>query len=182
MWQRLPPRRFDPASKPATGKAAAGMAPTSTAPTAMERALWRERVSELCAACVDASPAEGPARLRECLALLTLAPEAGFAGAAGLPTVARIEAMLACGAQESAALALLPKGASYLLSRGADDVCLASVVLPLTAEEVTAEGATPALALLAALTASLVLPERGENNPVLADIDGLELPEAHWLN
>ncbi len=171
MWQRLPPLRRDGASTPAS----------------MPRAVWRERVSALCAACVDGVAADAPARLRESLALLTLAPEAYFSGADGLPAVSRLEAMLACGAQESAALALLPQGASYLLSRGEGDMCLASVVLPLSGEEVTAEGANPALALLAALTASLVLPVRGQadggqTNGRLADIDGLILPEAHWLN
>ena len=148
----------------------------------MAPVLWRERVSELCAACVDALSPEGPGRLRECFALMTLAPETGFANSAGLPGISMIEAMLASGAQESAALALLPKGASYLLSRGEDDTCLASVVLPQTGEEVTAEGATPALAVLAALLGSLVLPMRGRGNPLLDGIDGLELPEAHWLN
>jgi len=120
--------------------------------------------------------------LRECLALLMLAPEPASPLSVDLPTVTGLEAMLACGAQESAALALLPKGASYLLSRGEDDTCLASVILPLTGEEVTAEGDSPALALTAALLASLVLPAHGRDNPVLGDIDKLELPEAHWLN
>ena len=151
-------------------------------PVGMARSLWRERVSELCAACVDALGPEAPARLREGLALLSLAPEAASQGADGLPKVAGFEAMLACGALESAAMALLPKGASYLLSRGEDDTCLASVILPLSTEEVTAEGANPALALLAALLASFVLPARGCDNPVLDDVDGLILPEAHWLN
>ena len=151
-------------------------------PTGMPREQWRTRVSELCAACVEALAPEGPARLREGLALLTLAPEASFVATAGLPSVASVEAMLACGAQESAALSLLPTGASYLLSRGEDNTCLASVVLPQTAEEVTAEGDSPALAVLAALMASLVLPVRGQHNPLLDNIEGLELPEAHWLN
>ena len=148
----------------------------------MAKALWRERVSELCAACVDALPPEGPARLREGLALLTLAPEQDLPATDCLPGVASVEAMLACGAEVSAALALLPKGASFLLSRGEDDTCLASVILPLSTEEVTAEGASPSLALLAALMASLVLPAKGQNNALLADIDGLELPEVHWMN
>ena len=34
----------------------------------------------------------------------------------------------------------------------------------------------------ALLMASLVLPVRGQHNPLLDNIDGLELPEAHWLN
>ncbi len=181
MWQRFPLHRPSPDSRSpdSTG-------PDGTAPVRMAKELWCDRVSEHCAACVDALADEGPARLRECLALLTLAPEASSVASDGLPTIASFEAMLACGAEVSAALALLPKGASYLLSRGEDDTCLASVILPLsrldTGDEVTAEGASPALALTAALMASLVLPKRGQHNPVLADIDGLELPEAHWLN
>jgi hypothetical protein len=61
-----------------------------------------------------------------------------------------IEVMIAAGASESAALAMIGTDAAWMLSRGAVDSCLASVILPGMTEEVTAQACTPALALLAA--------------------------------
>jgi hypothetical protein len=67
----------------------------------------------------------------------------------------QIEAMLAAGAGEGAALSLLPQGAGYMLSRGANGEHLASVFLSGSDSEMTAQGATAALALVAALMAEL---------------------------
>ncbi|MDE2302777.1 MAG: hypothetical protein KGK11_09485 [Sphingomonadales bacterium] len=60
--------------------------------------------------------------------------------------------LLASGALESAALALLPGEAGYMLSRGANGCHVASVAL---ASESTAEAASAALALVAALAGAL---------------------------
>ncbi|MBU3991608.1 MAG: hypothetical protein KKA12_03510, partial [Alphaproteobacteria bacterium] len=71
------------------------------------------------------------------------------------PARARVEALLAAGAPESAALALIGGSAGYMLSRGGDGQHLASVVLPGRGEEVTAGGDTLALALIGALALAL---------------------------
>ena len=68
---------------------------------------------------------------------------------AKLPPAGKFEAMLICGALESAALALLPCDASFMLSRGANGRHLGSVFMPECGEH-TVEGITAALALMAA--------------------------------
>lgn len=165
MWKRSPARRPGVVS--------------------MSDELWRGRLTELCAACIDDAARLAPARLRETYALFSMAPEDSVLRVGGgddLPALPAFEAMMAAGAEESAALALLPQGASFLLSRGDDGLCLASVMLATTGEEVTAQGNSPALALLAALSASLLVNTRGEAPEALADFEGLILPEQHWLN
>ncbi len=74
-----------------------------------------------------------------------------------LPTarVDAVPALLSVRAYASAALALLPPEAGYMLSRGGHGSHMASLVLPGMDEEVTAEGASAALALLGALAAAL---------------------------
>ncbi len=67
-----------------------------------------------------------------------------------------IETMLACGAAESAVLALLGPDASFMLSRGSGGPCLATVVASEGLEERSAEGATMALALLGAYVSLLL--------------------------
>ncbi|MBS0255348.1 MAG: hypothetical protein JSS36_09110 [Proteobacteria bacterium] len=76
------------------------------------------------------------------------------AGAA--PNPVRIGRMLDAGAALCAAIELLGPGVGYLLSRGGSGRVIASVVLPTSQAEVTLEGATPALALLAAYSAALL--------------------------
>jgi hypothetical protein len=68
---------------------------------------------------------------------------------AELPPRGQFEAMLLCGGVESAALALLPRNASFMLSRGANGRHLGSVFMPECGEH-TVEGSTAALALMAA--------------------------------
>ena len=152
----------------------------------MEPGQWRERLSELCEACIEGAARETTARLREAFALFSLAPEESTLHGAPMPRTAAFEAMLACGATDSAALALLPQGSGFLLSRGEDGLCLASVMLGGSHEEVTAQGATPALAMLSAMAAALFVGSRGAGDGdgagALAEVDGLILPEANWLN
>jgi hypothetical protein len=70
--------------------------------------------------------------------------------------VEAMEMMLAAGAAESAALALIPPQAGYMLSRGPNGVHLASVFMPGAGqEEYCAEGDTAALALLAAFVSAV---------------------------
>jgi hypothetical protein len=61
-----------------------------------------------------------------------------------------IKVMIAAGAFESAALTVIGSEATWLVSKGGDGTCLASVLLPGMTEEVTCQGASPALALLGA--------------------------------
>jgi hypothetical protein len=65
-------------------------------------------------------------------------------------------AFLSAGAYDSAALSLLALGHSYMVSRGPSKGCLASVVMPGMEREVSAEGATSAMALVAASLAALI--------------------------
>ena len=76
-----------------------------------------------------------------------------------------IEVMIAAGAFESAALALIGKDTGWMLSRSCNGRCLASIIAPGMSGEVTAEGASPALALLAAwASAALPVKDRPEND------------------
>ena len=61
-----------------------------------------------------------------------------------------LDAMLALGACESAVFSLVGERTPWMLSRGDNGACLATTLGRETAEEFTSQGATPALALLAA--------------------------------
>ncbi|MEZ5742288.1 MAG: hypothetical protein R3D89_00815 [Sphingomonadaceae bacterium] len=67
-----------------------------------------------------------------------------------------LEAMLAFGAFESAALTLVGDDFGFTLSRGSDGACLATVLLSDGCEEAMAEASSPALALLAAHAGALI--------------------------
>ena len=95
-----------------------------------------QRFAELC---IASSPADQAMRLREALELARANRSAEI-----------IEVMIAAGAYESAALAVIGTEATWMASRGGAGRCLASIVLPGMTEDVSAEGTTPALALLAA--------------------------------
>jgi hypothetical protein len=89
--------------------------------------------------------------LREGYRLMRLAPDVEADRVAHVPGEARFETLVASGAWASAALALVPERAGYLLSRGEAGTHLASIVLDGPDEEIAAEAFSPALALLAAL-------------------------------
>jgi hypothetical protein len=82
---------------------------------------------------------------------------------------AMIEVMIAAGAFESAALALIGSDAAWMLSRSRAGRCLASVIAPGMTAETDGEGATPALALLAAWAMTEI---------PAADLDGADAPAA----
>jgi hypothetical protein len=90
-------------------------------------------------ACRASSAAEQGERLREMRALTRSSL-----------TPAMIEVMIAAQAFESLALALIGEQAAWMVSKGGQGSCLASVLLPGMEEETTCEGASPALALLGA--------------------------------
>lgn len=113
--------------------------------------------------CVGSAANEEMDRIREAGLLLQGMPMPGRES----PDVAAIEAMLGCGAVESAVLAIVGPDVSFMLSRSTGGSCLATVVAPDETEETIAEGATIALALLAAHASSLLARlGRGEDEEI----------------
>lgn len=111
------------------------------------------RLREFLHDCAGSGPGEEIDRLRE--AVLELAGS----GICGVGTrgggrsafdVPAVHAMLDCGAGMSAVLEIMGRDVRFMLSRGAHDSCLASVVNGDGVEESLAEGPTLALALLGA--------------------------------
>lgn len=106
-------------------------------------------LAQVLVACSAAAPADTAPLLRKGYAAIAEELAYSAAGHANLPPVAQFEAMLLCGALESAALALLPRNASFMLSRGANGRHLGSVFIAECGEH-TVEGRTAALAMAAA--------------------------------
>jgi hypothetical protein len=113
---------------------------------------WRAHLRALLAECDASAAIEQAERIRQAWELFAAAPQPQ----AGLPPHDTIEAMLDADACESAALALVGPERGFLLSRGGNGMAIASIVLPDADEDHTASGATPALALLAALALALL--------------------------
>lgn len=126
---------------------------------AMQAGEWRLRLAELCRDCSAANGGEEAGPLRLAWHLLAKAPDGAANGMGAmvhhLPTRPHFEALLALRAYDSAALALMPDQAAYILSRSASGDYLASVLLPHGDEEMTAQAPTLALALVSALLACL---------------------------
>lgn len=117
------------------------------------RAVRAGRLRDLLHDCAGSPASAQAARLIEAARLLHGAVE-----------VARVEAMVACGAYESAAHAVLGPDRPFLVSRGATGLCLASTLIvrrnqKADCDEAMGEGATPALAMLTALAAALLAEE-----------------------
>lgn len=133
----------------------------------MRPAQWAAALQDFLQDCDGSDAPEQASRLEEALALLLRAPVGLAEWQGDLPETAGLAAMIAAGACESAALALLPPEAGYMLSRGGNGVCMASIVLPDSDEDLTSSGQTPALALLSALMLALIgtvaalAPQRG---------------------
>lgn len=113
--------------------------------------VFTARLRDFLHDCVASAACEEADRVREAIVLLD---GAGIAGAnrigANRIDPERVEAMLACGASESAVLAIMGCATPFMLSRGENGSCLASRVLSDGSEELMSEGATLALAMLAA--------------------------------
>ncbi|MBU6269651.1 MAG: hypothetical protein KGN34_19050 [Sphingomonadales bacterium] len=124
-------------------------------PLRMDTLTWSRRVALLAATACDVPADQEQTLLREALAILAMAPSLHAPRFAALPDADRFEELLAIGACESAALALLPADAAFILSRGSQGIILASVMLDGEDEEVAAEAATSGLALLAALAGAM---------------------------
>jgi hypothetical protein len=106
------------------------------------------RLRDLLHDCVASAASDQDARLIEASWLL-----------AAVSDQARLRAMIACGAYESAAALVIGEGRPYLVSRGANGVCLASAPFADGCEDATAQAATPALAMLSAHAAALLAQE-----------------------
>ncbi len=117
--------------------------------------VWKARMRDLHKDCVASVPREQAARIRDAAHLLRRSDlhASGYAPVSISGTA--LEAMLSASAYESAVLYLMGDDAAFMLSRGGNGSCLATVVQPDGAEEMIAEGATPALALLAAHMSAL---------------------------
>jgi hypothetical protein len=131
-------------------------APGPTRAPCLDLAEWHERTCALCEGAAEAGWDEQGDCLREAYALVTLAPRMLGQWLLELPPQLEFDTMLAAQCWDSAALALLPADAGYMVSRGGEAECLASVILPGAGEEFTARAQHPALAVVAALSGALV--------------------------
>lgn len=119
-----------------------------------EPEVWTARLRDFVMECVDSPACDEAARIREAALLLQGGAAAGV-GITGIDPVT-VEAMLACGAAESAVLSMLSPDAVFMLSRGQGNSCLATVIVGEGGDEVISEGTTLALSLLAAYGAALL--------------------------
>ena len=126
----------------------------------IDNRTWNRRVATLAVDAAGAHASEEARLLREARALLAMAPAVLAGRFARLPRPVAFEAMISCGAGESAAMALLPADAAYIVSRGGNGVHLASVIFDGMDEEVAAEAPTGGLAMLAAMAGALRISAR----------------------
>jgi hypothetical protein len=126
-----------------------------------ETDVWTARLRDFLHDCAGSAPAEEYDRIRE--AILLLHDPDGENGPTFDPKA--VAAMLACGASESAVLAILGPDVNCMLSRGSGGSCLATLVLPDGSEEVICEGATLALALLASYVSMLLAGVERDDEP-----------------
>ena len=105
--------------------------------------MWRAEVDRFRLDCEQSSAVQEEALLREAVRLIPVEID-----------LLVFEAFIGQGAFESAALAIIGRAAPFMLSRSGDGDCLATIAGP--GVEVTAQGASPALALLGAWAAALL--------------------------
>jgi hypothetical protein len=119
------------------------------------RGKWLHALAELSLICSGSHAHETHERVRDMNMLLLLTPEG--CTISGLRALAsdRLATLLAVGAYETTVMAMLDRGAGFLLSRGGDGHSLATIALPGTDREISGDGATPALAMVCALASSL---------------------------
>lgn len=117
---------------------------------------WRRQLRDLASDSADADPREQVFHLRTFMELVGRAPDVALLAGIVAPSLSRLEALLDCGACESAALAFVDPRTGCMISRGADGFHLASIALPGRHAEASASGATLALAVLGALATAIV--------------------------
>lgn len=110
---------------------------------------WQTGLAELILACPMGCAGDEPTLLRQGYSAIRDAAAFDPQLADGLPCTASFEAMLVCGGTESAAIALIPNRAGFMLSRSEGGNHIGSIFM-LECGEHTAECGTAALALLAA--------------------------------
>jgi hypothetical protein len=106
-------------------------------------------LADVLMACPTATAADELALLRQGYAAINRAVMSNPGVFAQLAPAAKFEAMLACGALESAAIALIPRRAGFMLSRGGDGRHIGSVFM-IECGEHTVVGNTAALTVMAA--------------------------------
>lgn len=116
-------------------------------------AAWTVQLRDFLHACAGSAPGEEVDRIRE--ATLLFRPDLRGQGRESAE-FAEVEAMLACGATESAVLALIGEDEVFIWSRGLGGNCLATLVMPDGSEELMCEAATLSLALLSAYVSKLL--------------------------
>ena len=124
--------------------------------TQQDQMNWADQATALSLECAVTPHRYQANMLRQTDALMGHAPAAISSLIAPPPPLGHFEALLSVGAYETAAIALLGTGIGYLVSRGPEGSCLASVVLPGMSEDMCVEASTEALALLSALLAANV--------------------------
>lgn len=117
---------------------------------------WRRRLRDLASDSACAEPQEQGFHLRRFMELVGRAPDVAVLAGIVSPSASRLEAMIDCGACESAALAFVDPHTGCMVSRGADGFHLASIALPGWESEASASGATLALAVLGALATAII--------------------------
>lgn len=120
-----------------------------------EWADWRCRLEVVAAASATAEPGEQAVLLREFHDLIAHMPERLLLDGVALPGAIAWERLLDCHAYETAALAFVGPRTGCMISRGAEGFNLASIALPGRGLEVSANGATLALAVLSALAGAI---------------------------
>ncbi|CDO35555.1 MULTISPECIES: hypothetical protein [Novosphingobium] len=140
----------------------------------MDWEVWTARLRDFLNDCVGSDAAEESDRIREAGLLLQGTP----LGMKHELDLNAIEAMLASGAAESAVLAILGPDIAFMLSRGGSGSCLATVVMDDESEEMISEGATVALALLAAHVSLLLARLEFDGQ----DLETIEVPPAARLH
>lgn len=119
------------------------------------RREWVAALHILAVNCTESDPHESRHCIRRMNELLMIAPEEALVSGLRAIDPPRLEALLVLDAHETAAMSMLIEDVGYMLSRGHDGSSVATVVPKLTGEETSGVGATPALALIAALALSL---------------------------
>lgn len=114
------------------------------------RPEWGAGLAELIVACPLAAPSDQVALLRQGYAAIAAAGTFDPELRKGLSRQTKFDALLACGAPESAAFLLVPDEAGLMLSRGNAGVHIASICMPQCGEH-TAEASTVALAMMGAI-------------------------------
>lgn len=116
--------------------------------------VWIARLREFVHECVDSGACDEADRIREAALLLQAGLVSGAVSHAVDPVL--VDAMLSCGAAESAVIAMMDRETAFMLSRGQNNACLATVIVGENADEMISEGATLGLALLSAYVASVL--------------------------